>query len=572
MKKKIVPKNTTHRQIFPKNLPLIVSKILYFYHIQEPNRVNYQNNFCEKKNHNITRNKSKFRILKKTLSLKKTLTSKTFEDPIKKIISEQQKAKQTKKYINKRNISGLKKIPTTSTCSYFNNNNNNNNINKTMNNGSLMGIQLNENNKKYISLKILKKQILNGPNSTKENYTQNYNNINKKHGMNTMLTNYLGHKNNYSEVNSVLFYNNSMSNCNTTCNTHTNSNNKNNSINHSIFKKYSHNIIGLKLNTSKIKSIIDKTNKIKINFKNQMIKKDKDDYKVKNLLHQKKEKDIMNVKEYIDDILYNLLYEEKNSEIKISNSYFKFQTDINNKMRAILLDWLIEVHLKFNFKQETLYITIQIIDSYLSLRPIKRCNFQLLGVTALVIACKQNEIFFHKLKEYCYITDNAYTEDDIKDMEYKILTTLNFNILNPSSLSFYEILGNKFGLDQDKKKFNLGLYIMESFYLDEACLKYNPSTIATTVQYIVMKYFKMENYKDCYKKALFNIKKIDEFENKFGKSNNYCIHVIKECAKDICYVINELPKGNLRSTIKKYSSDNFDNVTSLLYGNLESIN
>ena len=222
-----------------------------------------------------------------------------------------------------------------------------------------------------------------------------------------------------------------------------------------------------------------------------------------------------------------------------------------------------------------------------------------------MIACKQNEIIFHKLKEYVYITDNAYTENDIKHMEYKILKTLNFNILNPSSLSFYEIYGNKLCFSQDKTKFNLGLFIMESFYLDENCLKYSASTIASTVEYIVMKYFKfimesfyldenclkysastiastveyivmkyfkMPNYKDCYNKKLFNIKKIEEFETKYSKSNNYAIHIIKECAKDICYCINELPRGNLKSTLRKYSNERFGNVTKLLYGNLEGNN
>ena len=113
---------------------------------------------------------------------------------------------------------------------------------------------------------------------------------------------------------------------------------------------------------------------------------------------------------------------------------------------------------------------------------------------------------------------------------------------------------------------------MESFYLDANCLKYSASTIACTVQYIVMKYFKMEKYKECYNKKMFNIKKIEEYENKYAKSNNYAIHIIKECAKDICYCINELPRGNLKSTLGKYSSDTFENVTKLLYGNGESLN
>ena len=478
------------------------------------------------------------------------------DNPIKNIIIQQQKALQTKKYINKRNISGLRKIPSTSICQ-------NSNINRTLNNCSKLRIQLDDRKKKLISLKILKNKILNG------NENQNLNcdtNINKKHGMNTMLNNYLSHKSTYSEMNSVFIYNNSTSNCNTTCNTHTNSNNKNNSFNNkSIFKKISKNVKGVKLNTSKIKEIIAKKNLEKNKLKENRVSPDKEN---PNQIETKNENYIKNVEEYMDDILENILEEERNSEIEITNSYFKFQTDINSKMRAILIDWLIDVNLKFNFKPETLYITIQIIDSYLSLKKIKRCNFQLLGVTALLIACKQNEIIFHKLKEYVYITDNAYTENDIKNMEFNILKTLNFNILNPSSLSFFEIYSNKSGFSQDKKKFNLGQFLMESFYLDENCLKYSASTIATTVQYIVMKYFKMDNYKECYNQKLFNIKTIEEFENKYAKSSNYAIHIIKECAKDICNCINELPRGNLKSTLRKYSNDTFDNVTKLLYGNL----
>ena len=489
------------------------------------------------------------------------------ENPIKNIIIQQQKATQTKKYKNQRNISGLGKIPSTSTCAFFQNNN----INRTLNNNTKLCIQPKDKKRNIISLKILKKQILKCDEPTNENQNLNYNtNINKKHGMNTMLNNYLAHKNSYSEMNSLFIYNNSISNCNTTCNTHTNSNNKNNSFNNSIFKKISKNVKGLKLNTSKIKEIIN--NNKNLDKQKELKKLLSPDKGNSNLIEAKNENYIKNVEEYIDDILENLLEDERNSETKISNSYFKFQTDINNKMRAILIDWLIDVHLKFNFKPETLYITIYIIDSYLSLKKIERCNFQLLGVTALLIACKQNEIIFHKLKEYVYITDNAYTEDDIKNMEFKILKALNFNILYPSSLSFYEIYSNKLGLSQDKKKFNLGEFLMESFYLDENCLKYSASTIACTVQYIVMIFFKMNNYKECYNQKFFNIKKIEEFEKRYSKSNNYAIHIIKECAKDICYCINELPRGNLKSTLRKYSNDKFEEVTKLLYGNIEGTN
>ena len=456
-------------------------------------------------------------------------------------------------------------------------------------------MKANEKNKKLISLKALKKQILMGPLmipnsflfSHKENQMNNNNNKNinitsnvknNKNNKNIIYSNYLSHKNSFSEVNSIFIYNNSISNCNTTCNTHTSSNNKSsNSFHKSILKKNSDKNSFTKINRLKSKHLEETFNKFKLDEQ-----KNNNLYNIgkSNLIlslnymknEVKSEKYIKNAEEYVDDILDNLLKEEKEAELKIDYSYFGFQTDINSKMRAILIDWLIDVHLKFNFRQETLYITINIIDTYLSFKKIERCNFQLLGVTALFIACKQNEILFHKLNEYVYITDNAYTEEDIKKMEYKVLETLNFNILFPSSLTFYEILCNKLDLYKDKKKFNFGEFLMESFYLDENCLKYSSSTIACAVGYIVMKYFKMDNYKECYNPKIFNIKPINELIEKYSKNNNYPIYIIKECAKDICYFMNELAKGNLKSTIRKYSIEKNENVTNLLFGNMTSIN
>jgi cyclin B len=383
------------------------------------------------------------------------------DNPIKNIILQQQKALQTKKYINKRNISGLRKIPTTTTNTFGQNNVN---INKTLDNHSKLCIQLKDRNKKIISLKILKKQILMGPHSTNENKSQNYmNQINKKHGMNTMLNNYLNHRTTYSEMNSVFIYNNSTSNCNTTCNTHTNSNNKNNSLNQSIFKKFSHNI-GLKINSSKIKSIIEKVNKIKNFERKSLIDKNIDDNKDKLIKQQKRENYVKNAGEYIDDILNNLLEEEKNSEIKISNTYFQFQTDINNKMRAILIDWLIEVHLKFKLLPETLFLTINFIDRYLQNNQTPRDQLQLIAVYSLLIACKYEEIYPPEISSFVYITDNAYKKEEILDYEIKILGDLEYDLTYPTPLRFLEILVIKLNIREDN------LFLNRMKYLIELCL------------------------------------------------------------------------------------------------------
>lgn len=75
------------------------------------------------------------------------------------------------------------------------------------------------------------------------------------------------------------------------------------------------------------------------------------------------------------------------------HDYMQSQSEINERMRAILVDWLIEVHNKFELMPETLYLTFYIIDQYLSREIVKRKELQLVGITAMLIACKYEEIW-----------------------------------------------------------------------------------------------------------------------------------------------------------------------------------
>ena len=87
-------------------------------------------------------------------------------------------------------------------------------------------------------------------------------------------------------------------------------------------------------------------------------------------------------------------------------------------MRAILIDWLLEVHLKFKLLPETLFLTVNVIDRYLSVtKNIKRAKLQLVGVTALLICTKYEEIYPPTVKDLVYITDNAYQKEELIRME-----------------------------------------------------------------------------------------------------------------------------------------------------------
>lgn len=64
------------------------------------------------------------------------------------------------------------------------------------------------------------------------------------------------------------------------------------------------------------------------------------------------------------------------------------QPALTPHMRAILVDWLVEVQENFELNHETLYLAVKLVDHYLSKKRIARDKLQLIGATALFAACK----------------------------------------------------------------------------------------------------------------------------------------------------------------------------------------
>ena len=268
-------------------------------------------------------------------------------------------------------------------------------------------------------------------------------------------------------------------------------------------------------------------------------------------------------KEYINIIYRNLLMEEE----KDLNSMPKYETiksqkEINEQMRCILVDWIIDVHYKFGFTDETLFMSILIIDRYISIRHISRIRFQLLGITAMMLACKHEEINIPKVEDFIYITDNAYTKTEVIDMESDILNAFNYELLYPSPIKFYEILSLKFNFN--KLQYLMGKYLMESFLVDLKWINYKPSVISCACIYIVMKFYKMPGYHDAYNKKYFNLNENDFLRPKF--SNEYDI---KECAKHICSFVDNINKTNYLSCKNKYATQENEKISLIVEGQEE---
>ncbi|KAK5935827.1 hypothetical protein CgunFtcFv8_021146 [Champsocephalus gunnari] len=150
--------------------------------------------------------------------------------------------------------------------------------------------------------------------------------------------------------------------------------------------------------------------------------------------------------------------------------------EITERMRALLVDWLVQVHSRFQLLQETLYLTVAVMDRFLQVQPVSRRKLQLVGVTAMLVACKYEEMYAPEVADFAYITDNAFTKAQILVMEQLILRALNFELGRPLPLHFLR-RASKVG-NSDVERHTLAKYLMELTLLDYNMVHYRPSEIA----------------------------------------------------------------------------------------------
>ena len=98
------------------------------------------------------------------------------------------------------------------------------------------------------------------------------------------------------------------------------------------------------------------------------------------------------------------------------------QTDINERMRAVLVDWIVDVHWKYRQQPETLFLAVSVIDRYLEVAHTSRAELQLVGCTALLIASKHEEVYKQEVSvaDMVYVCDNMYSPGQVRAMEARI--------------------------------------------------------------------------------------------------------------------------------------------------------
>ncbi|XP_003566404.1 cyclin-A1-4-like [Brachypodium distachyon] len=244
------------------------------------------------------------------------------------------------------------------------------------------------------------------------------------------------------------------------------------------------------------------------------------------------------------DIYKNL--REAETKKRPSPDYVKAtQNDIDTSMRAVLIDWLVEVTEEYRLVPETLYLTVNYVDRYLSHKEINRHKLQLLGIACLLIAAKHEEICPPQVEELCYITDNTYIKDEVLQMEASILSCLKFEMTAPTAKCFLRRFIRAAQVCHERPALHLEFlasYIAELSLLEYSLLCYAPSLIAASSVFL----------------ANFILKPTrNPWNTSLSYHTQYKPSSLHDCVKVLHLLFRVGPGSNLPAIREKYSQHKY---------------
>jgi len=217
-------------------------------------------------------------------------------------------------------------------------------------------------------------------------------------------------------------------------------------------------------------------------------------------------------------------------------------------MRAILVDWLVEVHLKFKLVPETLYLTVNLIDRFLEIQEVQRNKLQLVGVTALLLASKYEEIYPPEIRDLVYITDRAYNKADILKMESTMLNKLEFNLTVPS-VGVFLARFLKAGQVDDVKMTHMAHFIAERTLQELRFAAYVPSVLAASAVHLA-------------RQALHQT---PVWTRSLEHYTQYAEATIVPCVQELAELMSS-PPNSLVAVTKKYENAKLSSVSSFPFG------
>lgn len=190
--------------------------------------------------------------------------------------------------------------------------------------------------------------------------------------------------------------------------------------------------------------------------------------------------DPLMVAEYVVEI-FDYLKELEQATMP-NPQYMDHQEHLEWHLRGVLVDWLIEVHARFHLLPETIFLAINIIDRFLTTRVVELEKLQLVGITAMFIASKYEEVLSPHIQNFKHVADDGFTEDEILKAERFVLAALNYDLSYPNPMNFLRRISKADNYDMQTR--TLGKYLLEISLLDHRLMKYPPSQIAAGSMYL----------------------------------------------------------------------------------------
>ncbi|XP_073970764.1 G2/mitotic-specific cyclin-B-like [Rhodnius prolixus] len=170
-------------------------------------------------------------------------------------------------------------------------------------------------------------------------------------------------------------------------------------------------------------------------------------------------------------------------EMKYKIKKWPLNSNVNEKMRGTLIDWLVDVQVEYELLQESLHLAVSLIDRFIQISSeVNAKNFQLIGVCCMAIAAKFEEVQPLSVSDFLYLCNNAYNINEFRQMEAAILSTLDFQIARPLSISFlrrYSLAGRA-----ERRQHIYAKYILDLVLLEPTLCHVKPSLIAASACFI----------------------------------------------------------------------------------------
>ncbi|KAL0273263.1 UNVERIFIED_CONTAM: hypothetical protein PYX00_005976 [Menopon gallinae] len=230
-------------------------------------------------------------------------------------------------------------------------------------------------------------------------------------------------------------------------------------------------------------------------------------------------------------------------------NYMLKQSDISYSMRAILVDWLVEVVEEYRLKTETLYLAVSYIDRFLSYMSVVRAKLQLVGTAAMFIASKFEEIYPPDVKDFVFVTDDTYSKKQVLRMENLILKVLSFDVSTPTTLYFLTYYLSNY-TTTDRVKY-LAMYLCELTLLEaDPFLEFLPSVTAASAL-LVARYTLSEEIGE------------EVFPEKLQEAMDHHIEDLITCIAAIDKMYKKSPNNPQRAINEKYKSEMYRSVSSI---------